>query len=108
IVNTIILSCLGAIITESTLDFLGVRRIIKKKRGTMLFTAEAESTPFTHEWWCFVFPGCAIALTIMSLIFMNNGVDVLANPRLRRIKAPKKGYSSNENESFELVGAQGS
>lgn len=89
IVNTVILSCLGAILTETALDFLGVGSMSQVTWGTMLFTAQAQSVLFTHEWWCFVFPGLAIALTIMSMILMNNGVDALANPRLRKIKAPK-------------------
>ena len=90
IVNTVILSTMGAIVTESTLDVLGVGSMSQVTWGTILFNAISQSTLFTHEWWCFVFPGMAIVATVMSMILMNNGVDALANPRLRRIKPPKR------------------
>ena len=38
-------------------------------------------------WWHFVFPGVALALSVAALVFINYGVDELANPRLRRRKA---------------------
>jgi len=36
------------------------------------------------EWWHFVFPGLALALSVASLVLINYGVDELSNPRLRR------------------------
>jgi len=89
IVNTVILSSMGAILAETSLDFLGVGATNQVTWGTMLNYAQANETLYSGEWWSFVFPGCAIALTIMCLILMNNGVDVLSNPRLRRIRAPR-------------------
>jgi peptide/nickel transport system permease protein len=88
-VNTVILSTMGAILTESALDFLGLGAQSQITWGTMLNFANAQGVLFNGQWWCFVFPGCAIALTVMAMIFMNNGVDAIANPRLRKIKAPK-------------------
>ncbi len=89
IVNTVIMSTMGGILAETALDYLGVGSMTQVTWGTMLFQAQSQSVLFTHEWWCFMFPGLAIALTVMSMIFMNNGVDAIANPRLRRVKAPK-------------------
>jgi peptide/nickel transport system permease protein len=40
-------------------------------------------------WWHFVFPGVALALAVAALVFINYGVDELANPRLRR-RTPKR------------------
>ncbi len=88
-VNTVILSTMGAILTESALDFLGLGAQSQVTWGTMLNFANAQGVLFNGQWWCFVFPGCAIALTVMAMIFMNNGVDAIANPRLRKIKAPR-------------------
>ncbi len=89
IVNTVILSTMGGILAETSLNYLGFGDMTQVTWGTMLFYAQSQSVLFTHEWWCFVFPGCAIALTVMSMILMNNGVDALANPRLRKVRAPK-------------------
>ena len=40
---------------------------------------ESESTGRQH----FVFPGLAISLTLLSIVFINYGIDELADPRLR-------------------------
>jgi len=102
IVNTIIMSCFGGIVTETTLDYLGVGGMSQVTWGTILNKAEGQSVLYSHEWWCFVFPGLAVAITILSLIFMNNGVDALANPRLRRIKRPRVRKAQNQPE-LELM-----
>jgi peptide/nickel transport system permease protein len=82
-VNTVILSSMGAILTEAALDYLGIGSTGQVTWGTMLNKAQAGSTLFSGEWWVFLFPGLAIALTVMSMILMNNGIDAISNPRLR-------------------------
>jgi peptide/nickel transport system permease protein len=87
--NTIIMSSMGGILTEAALDYLGVGSVSQVTWGTMLNRAQSGSTLFSGEWWCFVFPGLAIAITAMSMILMNYGVDLISNPRLR-ISRPKR------------------
>jgi peptide/nickel transport system permease protein len=84
--NTVIMSSMGAILTEAALDYLGIGSISQVTWGTMLNKAQANSTLYSGEWWNFVFPGLAIAVTVMSMILMNYGVDLISNPRLRTIK----------------------
>lgn len=84
--NTLILSTMGSILTEAALDYLGIGNINQVTWGTMLNKAQANSALFSGEWWSFVFPGLAIALTAMSLILMNYGVDLVSNPQLRVIR----------------------
>jgi peptide/nickel transport system permease protein len=84
--NTLILSTMGAILTEAALDYLGIGSVSQVTWGTMLNKAQANSALFSGEWWSFVFPGLAIALTAMALILMNYGVDLISNPRLRVVK----------------------
>jgi len=84
--NTVIMSSMGAILTEAALDYLGIGSISQVTWGTMLNRAQSSSTLYSGEWWNFVFPGLAIAITVMSMILMNYGVDVISNPRLRTIK----------------------
>lgn len=87
--NTLILSSMGSILTEAALDYLGIGSVNQVTWGTMLNKAQATSTLFSGEWWCFVFPGMAIALTAMSFILLNYGIDIISNPRLRTIKEPR-------------------
>ncbi len=59
--NTLILSSMGAILTEAALDYLGIGSANQVTWGTMLNKAQANSALFSGEWWSFVFPGLAIA-----------------------------------------------
>jgi peptide/nickel transport system permease protein len=88
--NTLIMSSMGAILTEAALDYLGIGSISQVTWGTMLNKAQAGSTLFSGEWWVFVFPGLAIALTAMSMILMNYGVDLISNPRLHIVKERRR------------------
>lgn len=88
--NTLILSSMGAILTEAALDYLGIGSISQITWGTMLNKAQANSALFSGEWWSFVFPGMAIALTAMSFILMNYGVDLVSNPQLRIVKERRR------------------
>jgi peptide/nickel transport system permease protein len=88
--NTLIMSSMGAILTEAALDYLGIGSISQVTWGTMLNKAQAGSTLFSGEWWVFVFPGLAIALTAMSMILMNYGVDLISNPRLHIVRERRR------------------
>jgi ABC-type dipeptide/oligopeptide/nickel transport system permease subunit len=88
--NTLIMSTMGAILTEAALDYLGIGSLDQVTWGTMLNKAQANSALFSGEWWSFVFPGLAIALTAMSLILVNYGVDLVSNPQLRVIKQRRR------------------
>jgi peptide/nickel transport system permease protein len=92
--NTLILSTMGAILAEAGLDYLGIGSVSQVTWGTMLQKAQANSTLFSGEWWCFVFPGLAIAVTVMSLILMNYGIDLVSNPRLRVIGERRRRFPS--------------
>lgn len=85
--NTVIMSTLGSILAEAALDYLGVGSVSQVTWGTMLNHAQQTSTLFAGQWWCFVFPGLAIALSALSLILMNYAVDVISNPWLRSVRA---------------------
>jgi ABC-type dipeptide/oligopeptide/nickel transport system permease subunit len=84
-----------AIFLEAALEFLGFGDANKVSWGTILFWAANNSTLLQGEWWHFVFPGLAISLTILSIIFVNYGIDELSNPRLqaktRRRRSPLVG-----------------
>jgi len=74
---------IAAVFFEAALEFLGFADVNKVSWGTMLYWATVNSTLLQGEWWHFVFPGLAISLTLLSIIFINYGIDELADPRLR-------------------------
>jgi peptide/nickel transport system permease protein len=74
-----------AIIFAAGLEFLGFGDVNKVTWGTTLYWAQNNSTVLQGAWWHFVFPG--LALAVAALVFINYGVDELANPRLRRRRA---------------------
>jgi peptide/nickel transport system permease protein len=78
-----------AIFYEAALEFLGFGDANKVSWGTILFWATNNSTLLQGEWWHFVFPGLAISLTVVSIVFINYGIDELSNPRLQQSR-PKR------------------
>jgi peptide/nickel transport system permease protein len=79
-----------AVFYEAALEFLGFGDANKVSWGTILFWATNNSTLLQGEWWHFVFPGAAISLTILAIIFINYGIDELSNPRLRGVKRRRR------------------
>ena len=73
-----------SIIFAAGLEFLGFGDVNKITWGTTLYWAQNNSALLQGAWWHFVFPGLALALSVAALVFINFGVDELANPRLRR------------------------
>ena len=90
IVSTFIFAFTGALLADTSLEFLGFGDVNNISWGTTLYWAQTNSTLLTGEWWHFVFPGLAVALTTAACIFINNGIDTISNPRLRVIKVTAK------------------
>jgi len=88
IVAGFILTFQAAIFFEAALEFLGFGDPHKVTWGTELFWAANSAAVLSGEWWIFVFPGLAIALTIVALVFLQYGVDEVSNPKLRNL--PKR------------------
>jgi peptide/nickel transport system permease protein len=83
-------SFVGAILYEAGLEFLGFGGSQSASWGVILFWAQNNAALETGSWWHFAFPGLALALTAVSLIFINYGIDEISNPRLQGIKMPKE------------------
>jgi peptide/nickel transport system permease protein len=80
-----------AVFYEAALEFLGFADVNKISWGTTLYWATVNSTLLQGEWWHFVFPGLAISLTLLAMVFINYGIDELADPRLR-VKEQRSGF----------------
>jgi peptide/nickel transport system permease protein len=83
IASNVMYACIGAILAESGLAYLGFESVDSTSWGTMLYWAQAGGAMLTGSWWWFVPPGLAIALVGVSLALMNFGIDAITNPRLR-------------------------
>jgi peptide/nickel transport system permease protein len=73
-----------AILVDSGLEFLGLGDMQKASWGVALYWATVNSSVLQGEWWSFLFPGLAIAVTVLGLTFLLAGIDEVSNPRLRR------------------------
>jgi peptide/nickel transport system permease protein len=83
IASNVMYACLGGILAESGLAFLGLENVQTISWGTMLYWASQNSAIISGAWWWFVPPGLGIAFVGLSLVFMNYAIDQITNPRLR-------------------------
>jgi peptide/nickel transport system permease protein len=72
-----------AVLSQTTLSFLGVTSTSDWSWGTILYWAQGNQALAQGAWWWFVPAGLAIALVGMSLTLINFGIDEFVNPRLR-------------------------
>ncbi len=77
-------TCLYAVVTASSLQFLGLGNISTVSWGTMLYWANNGEALLTGAWWWFIPPGLCIGLLGAAFALMNFAVDEITNPRLRR------------------------
>src|SRR4051812_33656572 len=73
-----------ALLVDAGLEFLGLGDSAHVSWGMVLYWAQTNSTVLQGEWWPFLFPGLALVLTVVGLVFLLAGIDELSNPRLRR------------------------
>lgn len=73
----------AAVMTATSLEFLGIGNPNTVSWGNLLFWAEQDNALLTKQWLLIIAPGLAIGLLALSLILINFGIDALSNPRLR-------------------------
>jgi len=73
-----------ALLVDAGLEFLGLGDSAHVSWGMVLYWAQTNSTVLQGEWWPFLFPGLALVLTVVGLVFLLAGIDELSNPRLRQ------------------------
>lgn len=87
-------SVIYTIITEATLEFLGLGDPLAVSWGTMLYNAQITAAITVGAWWEVLAPGAAIATVGIGLSLINFGVDEVSNPRLRTLAAARDGEVS--------------
>jgi peptide/nickel transport system permease protein len=76
-------SVIYSVITEATLEFLGLGDPQTISWGIMLFNAQNASAMAVGAWWELLAPCAVLALLGAGLSLMNFAIDEIANPQLR-------------------------
>lgn len=77
-------TCLYAVVTASSLQFLGLGNINTVSWGSMLYWANNSEALMTGAWWWFIPPGLAIGVLGAAFALLNFGIDEVTNPRLTK------------------------
>jgi peptide/nickel transport system permease protein len=81
VVNAILVISL-AILSESTLAFLGLSDPLAISWGQMLNFAFNRGAMSVGAWWALVVPGFGIVWVVLGLTLLGNGLEQVLNPRL--------------------------
>ena len=73
-----------AILTETTLSFLGLGDPTRVSWGSMLDNAFAVGAITTGAWWYIVPPGVCVVLVVLAFTLVGQALEDVFNPRLRR------------------------
>lgn len=95
VATSLMYGCLGAMLAETGLAFLGYEGMTTSSWGVILYMADGGGAMLSGAWWWFVPPGLAIALVGTSFSLMNFAVDQITNPRLANTKRRRKSRVAN-------------
>jgi peptide/nickel transport system permease protein len=77
------LTVAAAILTETTLSFLGLGDPTRVSWGTMLDNAFSVGAITTGAWWYIVPPGICVVLVVLAFTLVGQALEDVFNPRLR-------------------------
>jgi peptide/nickel transport system permease protein len=80
--NTVLIVAV-AILSESTLSFLGLGDPLHTSWGTILDNAFGAGAPFAGNWWWVLPPGFAIVSVVLAFTMIGYALDDILNPKLR-------------------------
>ncbi|HLZ58929.1 MAG TPA: ABC transporter permease [Ktedonosporobacter sp.] len=83
-------SVLFVILAEAGLEFLGLGNITIVSWGSMFYWAQNNDALMLGAWWWFLPPGLSITVLGTALALLNYAIDEIADPRLRRVRIPKR------------------
>jgi len=81
--NTVLVVAI-AILSETTLSFLGLGDPLNFSWGTMLRNAWVSGAAGLPAWWFILPPGFAIILVVLAFTFMGTAFDEVLDPKLRK------------------------
>lgn len=81
--NTILVSAV-AILSETTLSFLGLGDPTRPSWGMMLHYAFSSGAASIGAYWYFIPPGLAVVLVVLAFTFLGYAFDEILNPKLKK------------------------
>jgi peptide/nickel transport system permease protein len=84
IVANAVLIFAGAILTETTLAFIGLGDPFAPSWGQILGASQEAGAPGLGAWWWYVSPGVCIVLVVLAFTLIGGALDDLLNPKGRR------------------------
>jgi peptide/nickel transport system permease protein len=84
IVANAILTFAGAVLTETTLSFVGLGDPFQPSWGQLLEAARSVGAPGLGAWWYFAPPGVCIVLVVFAFTLVGGALDDLLNPKRAR------------------------
>jgi peptide/nickel transport system permease protein len=76
-----------AILTETTLSFLGLGDPSRPSWGKMLQDGFANGALGQHAWWYYVPPGLGVMLVVLAFVLCGHALEEILDPRLREERA---------------------
>lgn len=73
----------GAILSETTLSFLGLGDPTRVSWGSMLESAYNVGAITTGSWWFFLPPGICVVLVVLAFTLIGRALEEVLDPRLR-------------------------
>ncbi|WP_107248070.1 ABC transporter permease, partial [Carbonactinospora thermoautotrophica] len=104
------LTVAGAVISESTLSFLGLGDPTRVSWGSMLQFAFSSGAITRGAWWYLLAPGLAILLVVLAFTLCGRALEAVLDPRLtpararplgRRAKARENGAARGRGEQSD-------
>ena len=81
IVANAVLTFAGAILTETTLSFVGLGDPFQPSWGQILEAARSAGAPGLGAWWYFVPAGTAVVLVVFAFTLLGAALDDILNPK---------------------------
>jgi peptide/nickel transport system permease protein len=72
-----------AILSETTLSFLGLGDPSRPSWGKMLEDGFANGALSQHAWWYFIPPGLGVMLVVLAFVLCGHALEEILDPRLR-------------------------
>jgi peptide/nickel transport system permease protein len=89
VASNFLFNVLFAILSEASLEFIGLGNMNVVSWGTMLYWANNDQALLSNDWWWLLAPGLAIAIVGGALAMLNYALDEVTNPRLRQAGGSK-------------------
>jgi peptide/nickel transport system permease protein len=83
IVANAVLTFAGAVLTETTLSFIGLGDPFQPSWGQILNAAQGAGAPGLGAWWYMAPPAISIILVVLAFTLLGNALDDVLNPKLR-------------------------